>query len=86
MEEIITMAHGAGGTQTRELIEEIFAAAFDSPYLTRDDAAVLNFPGGRIAMTTDGFVVSPPFFRGGDNSVSAAPSTTLPVWARSRCG
>ena len=66
MEEIITMAHGAGGTQTRELIEEIFAAAFDSPYLTRDDAAVLNFPGGRIAMTTDGFVVSPPFFRGGD--------------------
>ena len=66
MDDIITMAHGAGGTQTRELIEGLFAASFDSPYLTRDDAAVLKFEGGRLAVTTDGFVVSPPFFRGGD--------------------
>ncbi len=66
MEEIITMAHGAGGSQTARLIADIFTAEFDSPYLTRDDAAVLDSPGGRMAMTTDGFVVSPPFFRGGN--------------------
>lgn len=66
MDEIITMAHGAGGSQTARLIGELFTRAFDNPDLTRDDAAVLDFPGGRMAMTTDGFVVSPPFFRGGD--------------------
>lgn len=64
--DIVTLAHGAGGTQTARLIEDIFAAAFDSPLLTRDDAAVLPIPGGKIAMTTDGFVVTPAFFSGGN--------------------
>lgn len=66
MDEHITLAHGAGGSQTRKLIEELFAPAFDNPLLTRDDAAVLDAGSGKIAMTTDGFIVSPPFFRGGD--------------------
>lgn len=66
MDEIITMAHGAGGSQTARLIGELFTREFENPDLTRDDAAVLDFPGGRMAMTTDGFVVSPPFFSGGD--------------------
>lgn len=62
----VTLAHGAGGKQTAELIEQVFKAHFSNPYFTPDDAAILPAPGGRIAMTTDGFIVSPRFFRGGN--------------------
>jgi len=66
MDDIITLSHGAGGKHTQQLIEEVFVKAFESPFLTRDDAAVFDIKGGRVAMTTDAFVVSPPFFSGGD--------------------
>lgn len=62
----VTLAHGAGGKQTAELIEQVFKAHFSNPYFTPDDAATLPAPEGRIAMTTDGFIVSPRFFRGGN--------------------
>ena len=35
----VTMAHGAGGRQTSELIDEVFKAHFANPDLTADDAA-----------------------------------------------
>jgi hydrogenase expression/formation protein HypE len=57
---------GAGGKQTAKLIETVFAKRFESPLLTADDAAVLARPAGRIAMSTDGFIVSPSFFPGGN--------------------
>lgn len=62
----ITMEHGSGGQATGELIGEIFASAFDNDVLDRmEDSAVV--PGsGRIAVTTDSFVVTPLVFRGGD--------------------
>lgn len=66
MQNIITMAHGAGGEVTRQFIESAFRTAFDGSLLTGDDAAVLDPIGGKIAMTTDGFIVSPQFFPGGD--------------------
>ena len=66
MEDRITLAHGAGGVKTSELIDRIFKKNFENPYLTADDAAVLPAPAGRIAMTTDGFIVSPAFFPGGN--------------------
>jgi hydrogenase expression/formation protein HypE len=66
VDEIITMAHGAGGDSTRYLIESVFSAAFSGPLLTGDDAAVLPPAHGKLAMTTDGFIVSPQFFAGGD--------------------
>ena len=62
----VTLAMGAGGRQTAELIDTIFAKRFASPLLTADDAAVLERPAGRIAMSTDGFIVSPSFFAGGN--------------------
>lgn len=68
----IDMNHGAGGRASKQLVDEIFAAAFDNPYLRRgDDAAVLPPPlllgeGGRLVMATDAHVVSPLFFPGGD--------------------
>ena len=39
-DQTVTMAHGAGGRQTSELIDNIFAAHFANPDLTADDAAV----------------------------------------------
>lgn len=65
-ENTVTLAHGAGGKQTSELIREIFKAHFDNPDLTGDDAAVLSMEKGRIAFTTDGFIVSPSEFPGGN--------------------
>ena len=66
MTNCITLAHGSGGRDYRELVETIFAPAFQNEYLSPlTDAAVLP-AGDRIAMTTDGFVVNPLFFPGGD--------------------
>ena len=66
MNDTITMAHGAGGKQTSELIARVFQKHFSNPLFTADDASVLPRPNGKIAMTTDGFIVSPPFFNGGN--------------------
>ena len=64
--QTITMAHGAGGRQTSELINQVFKAHFSNPDLTADDAAVLVPPVRRMAVSTDGFIVSPAFFPGGN--------------------
>ncbi len=61
----VTLAHGAGGRQTAELIDRVFRKHFSNPEFTADDAAVLDL-NGKIAMTTDGFVVSPYQFPGGN--------------------
>lgn len=66
MEKTITLAHGAGGKQTSELIDTIFKAHFSNPELTADDAAVLDIGEGKLAFTTDGFIVSPFEFPGGN--------------------
>ena len=66
MQETVTLAHGAGGKQTSELIEKVFKAHFENPLFTPDDAAVLQIPAGKMAMSTDGFIVSPAFFPGGN--------------------
>ena len=64
----IDMTHGAGGRASAQLIDELFAHAFDNDYLrSGHDAALLPFPaGGRLVMSTDGHVISPLFFPGGD--------------------
>ena len=65
-EKKVTLAMGAGGKQTAELIDRVFAQRFASSLLTADDAAVLDAPRGKMAMSTDGFIVSPSFFAGGN--------------------
>jgi hydrogenase expression/formation protein HypE len=65
-EERITLAHGAGGKATSTLIEAVFVEAFRNPILeSLEDGAVLDLLGGRLAFTTDSYVVSPLFFPGG---------------------
>ena len=66
MSETITMAHGSGGTKTSELIERIFKKYLSNPLFTADDAAVLPPNSKRLAFSTDGFIVSPPEFPGGN--------------------
>ena len=63
----ILMAHGGGGTQSRELIRDIFARHFKNPMLdAMGDAAIVEIPRARLAFTTDAFVVKPMRFPGGD--------------------
>jgi hydrogenase expression/formation protein HypE len=62
----IVMGHGGGGILSEELIENLFLPAFGSAGGPSRDSAVLANPGGRIALTTDSYVVNPLFFPGGN--------------------
>jgi hydrogenase expression/formation protein HypE len=62
----IVMGHGGGGKLGNELVEYLFLPAFRNPALENlGDAAVLDLGSGRVAMSTDSFVVQPLFFPGG---------------------
>ncbi|HXR05679.1 MAG TPA: hydrogenase expression/formation protein HypE [Candidatus Acidoferrum sp.] len=63
----VLLAHGGGGTLMHELLEKMFFAAFGKPPAEgRHDSVVLPFPAGRLAFTTDSYVVRPIIFPGGD--------------------
>lgn len=63
----IQLAHGSGGRLSAELIETFFLPFFDNAILNKlDDQAVVQLPAGRVAFTTDAFVVEPLFFPGGN--------------------
>ena len=62
----IVMGHGGGGILSEELIENLFFPAFGSTGGPSRDSAVLEALGGRIALTTDSYVVNPWFFPGGN--------------------
>ncbi|MBL8096423.1 MAG: hydrogenase expression/formation protein HypE [Anaerolineales bacterium] len=63
----IVMGHGGGGKLSGELIEHLFVPAFQNDDLAElGDSTVLPFAGGRLAYSTDSFVVRPMFFPGGD--------------------
>ena len=66
MSDRILLAHGSGGTLAHRLVEERFVKPLLNPVLSKlDDAAVVDF-AGRLAFTTDSYVVNPIFFPGGD--------------------
>ncbi len=72
----VLMAHGGGGKLMHELLEKIFFSAFgEAPAEGRHDSAVLNFPAGRLAFTTDSYVVRPIIFPGGDIGSMAVHGT-----------
>ncbi|MDD3618303.1 MAG: hydrogenase expression/formation protein HypE [Desulfobulbaceae bacterium] len=63
----ILLDHGSGGAASRELIESIFLPRLDNPALAKfEDSAILDLSSTRLAFTTDGYVVDPIFFPGGD--------------------
>ena len=64
--ELITLAHGAGGKATRDLVEALFLEELGNDVLSAlGDAAVVP-GGGRLALSTDAYVVHPLEFPGGD--------------------
>ncbi|MFC3119740.1 hydrogenase expression/formation protein HypE [Jhaorihella thermophila] len=77
---VVEMGHGAGGRDMADLIRHLFVTAFDNPDLTgEEDQAILSFPAGRMAISTDAFVVSPMFFPGGDIGALAVNGTVNDV-------
>lgn len=63
----VDMTHGSGGRAMAQLIEELFVKHFDNALLQQgNDQALFMPPAGRLVMSTDGHVVSPLFFPGGD--------------------
>ncbi|MFH1853268.1 MAG: hydrogenase expression/formation protein HypE [Candidatus Neomarinimicrobiota bacterium] len=65
--DTIQLSHGAGGKLSAQLIEKLFLPRFGNQTLDKlEDQAVLTLPPGRVAFTTDSFVVDPIFFPGGD--------------------
>jgi hydrogenase expression/formation protein HypE len=61
----VQLAHGGGGRLTRSLVADVFLSRF-APAGPLHDSAVLPVGGARLAFSTDGYVVSPRFFPGGD--------------------
>jgi hydrogenase expression/formation protein HypE len=65
-DETVLLAHGSGSRLSHDLIEKNFLPSLTNPLLARlDDSAVFDL-SGRLAFTTDSYVVSPIFFPGGD--------------------
>ncbi len=66
-EKTILLDHGSGGLASQQLISEMFLKHLDNPTLRGlEDSAVLENRPGRLAFTTDSYVVDPIFFPGGD--------------------
>ncbi len=63
----IEIGHGSGGKLTRDLIENTFIKYLNSTELkSLEDAATITLNNGKIAITTDSYVIRPRFFPGGD--------------------
>ena len=72
----ILLAHGNGGRQMRELIEEVFVRHLGNPALDPNaDAAALALPDQEVMVTTDGFTVDPLEFPGGNIGTLAVNGT-----------
>ncbi len=61
----IRLAHGGGGSLMQQLIDGEFRRLYPDPQLLLHDSACLELPAGRLAFTTDGYVVQPLEFPGG---------------------
>ncbi|MDU1441932.1 MAG: hydrogenase expression/formation protein HypE [Clostridium cochlearium] len=64
---IITLSHGSGGKDTQDLMKSIFYKHFNNDILLQEnDSSIVEKVKGRLAITTDSFVINPLFFPGGD--------------------
>lgn len=65
--DLILLGHGSGGRLSHQLLDELIIPALSGVGQSeQNDAALLQFPGGRLAYTTDSYVVQPAFFPGGN--------------------
>ncbi|MGJ0490930.1 hydrogenase expression/formation protein HypE [Methylobacter sp.] len=76
----VDLSHGGGGRAMAQLIDELFVRHFDNDLLRqRNDQALFNVPVGRLVISTDGHVISPLFFPGGDIGSLAVHGTVNDV-------
>lgn len=76
LKKTVLLDHGSGGIASQNLISELFLKYLDNPILhSLEDAAVLDNKEGRLAFTTDSYVVDPIFFPGGDIGCLAVNGT-----------
>ncbi|MDJ0790770.1 MAG: hydrogenase expression/formation protein HypE [Acidimicrobiia bacterium] len=76
----VLLAHGGGGSLSQMLIEDMFASTFSNEWLDPlHDGAVIDVDAGRMAVSTDSFVISPLFFPGGDIGSLAVHGTVNDV-------
>ncbi|PHS54384.1 MAG: hydrogenase expression/formation protein HypE [Lutibacter sp.] len=77
--ETINLGHGSGGELTRELLDTIIFKTFSNPYLDqKHDGSIVKF-NGEIAISTDSFVITPIFFKGGNIGELAVHGTVNDV-------
>jgi len=63
----ILLDHGSGGKVSHALTRDLLLPVFGNPILDRlDDGAILDVDAGRLAFSTDTYVVDPIFFPGGN--------------------
>lgn len=75
----INLGHGSGGVMTRDLLDKVIFSTFDNPLLNqKHDGAIIKFET-EIAVSTDSFVVSPIFFKGGNIGELAVNGTVNDV-------
>lgn len=81
-DEVVTLAHGAGASETRQLVDRLVGSRFEGigpdaavGLAARDDGAVFAGGDGDIVVTTDSHVVDPPEFPGGDLGTLAVAGT-----------
>ena len=64
---LVDLSHGAGGRASTQLVDDIFRPAFDNALLDQgNDQVAFDVAAGRMVMSTDGYVIWPLFFPGGD--------------------
>jgi hydrogenase expression/formation protein HypE len=75
--ELVQLGHGSGGRLSAELIRDVLVPALGAacPGGPLEDAALVGVDGGELALSTDGFVVDPLFFPGGDIGALAVHGT-----------
>ena len=77
--DTINLGHGSGGELTRKLLDKIIFTTFDNEYLSqKHDGSIVKF-NGEIAISTDSFVITPIFFKGGNIGELAVHGTVNDV-------
>ncbi|WP_431160613.1 hydrogenase expression/formation protein HypE [Flagellimonas beolgyonensis] len=77
--ETINLGHGSGGLMTRDLLDQIIFETFSNPYLDQKHDGSIIKVDGELAISTDSFVVSPIFFKGGNIGELAVNGTVNDV-------
>ena len=77
--DTINLGHGSGGLMSRDLLDKLIFNTFSNPYLNqKHDGSIIKIEG-KMAISTDSFVVSPIFFKGGNIGELAVNGTVNDV-------